>query len=200
MDDSDGTIRVWDPKTRAFAAYNRDGTTRTYFKPGSPDYFERQPGRLDETETERIGFLVRGSWLADNDTDNQKPRTKNEEPRTKNPNQNMHTCPVCGYPKLKNRPVRAPAAAPTKSARRAVFSLAWMTMTRGSLSRRPASDGSRAGMKWSSRGTAAPRGLECQEANGRADRAESRKATAQEKVPRRKRSADSLEPGTRAES
>lgn len=45
LDDSDGTIRVWDPKTKAFAAYNRDGTTKTYFKPGSPDYFSRQPGR-----------------------------------------------------------------------------------------------------------------------------------------------------------
>ena len=45
IDDSDGTIRVWDPKTRAFAAYNRNGTTKTYFKPGSPDYFQRQPGR-----------------------------------------------------------------------------------------------------------------------------------------------------------
>lgn len=45
LDDSDGTIRVWDPKTRAFAAYNRDGTTKTYFKPGSADYFTRQPGR-----------------------------------------------------------------------------------------------------------------------------------------------------------
>ena len=45
LDDSDGTIRVWDPKTRAFAAYNRNGTTKTYFKPGSPDYFSRQPGR-----------------------------------------------------------------------------------------------------------------------------------------------------------
>ena len=44
-DDSDGTVRVWDPKTRAFAAYNRDGTTKTYFKPGSSDYFQRQPGR-----------------------------------------------------------------------------------------------------------------------------------------------------------
>jgi hypothetical protein len=45
QDDSDGSIRVYDPKTRAFAAYNRDGTTKTYFKPGSPDYFKRQPGR-----------------------------------------------------------------------------------------------------------------------------------------------------------
>ena len=44
VDDTDGTLRVWDPKTGAFAAYNRDGTTKTYFKPGSPDYFARQPG------------------------------------------------------------------------------------------------------------------------------------------------------------
>lgn len=43
--DDDGVIRVFDPKTRAFAAYNRDGTTKTYFKPDSRDYFERQPGR-----------------------------------------------------------------------------------------------------------------------------------------------------------
>jgi hypothetical protein len=45
QDDSDGTLRVWDPKTGSFAAYNRDRTTKTYFKPGSPDYFARQPGR-----------------------------------------------------------------------------------------------------------------------------------------------------------
>lgn len=38
--------RVFDPKTGAFAAYNRDGTTKTFFKPGSPGYFERQPGRI----------------------------------------------------------------------------------------------------------------------------------------------------------
>lgn len=42
--DADGSLRVFDPATGAFAAYNRDGTTKTYFKPGSPDYFERQPG------------------------------------------------------------------------------------------------------------------------------------------------------------
>lgn len=44
--DPEGTLRVWDPKSRAFAAYTRQGLTKTYFKPGSPDYFERQPGRL----------------------------------------------------------------------------------------------------------------------------------------------------------
>ncbi|WP_166442905.1 fibronectin type III domain-containing protein [Phragmitibacter flavus] len=45
LDDADGTVRVFDPKTRAFAAYRRDGKARTYFKPGSRDYFERQPGK-----------------------------------------------------------------------------------------------------------------------------------------------------------
>jgi pyocin large subunit-like protein len=43
--DAEGTLRVWDPRTRAFAAYTRQGMTKTYFKPGSHDYFERQPGR-----------------------------------------------------------------------------------------------------------------------------------------------------------
>ena len=43
--DDDGTRRVFDPKTGAFAAYNSDGTTKTYFKPNSRDYFARQPGR-----------------------------------------------------------------------------------------------------------------------------------------------------------
>ena len=43
--DDDGVHRVFDPKTGAFAAYNADGTTKTYFKPGSRDYFTRQPGR-----------------------------------------------------------------------------------------------------------------------------------------------------------
>ena len=43
--DTDGSLRVFDPATGAFAAFNRDGTTKTYFKPGSRDYFARQPGR-----------------------------------------------------------------------------------------------------------------------------------------------------------
>lgn len=45
-DDADGTLRVYDPATRAFAAYNRDGRTKTYFRPDSPTYWQRQPGRL----------------------------------------------------------------------------------------------------------------------------------------------------------
>jgi len=44
--DPEGTLRIWDPKSRAFAAYTPQGLTKTYFKPGSADYFERQPGRL----------------------------------------------------------------------------------------------------------------------------------------------------------
>ena len=43
--EDDGVLRVFDPKTRAFAAYNKDGTTKTFFKAKSRDYFERQPGR-----------------------------------------------------------------------------------------------------------------------------------------------------------
>lgn len=45
QDESDGTIRVWEPKTRSFAAYNRNFTTKTYFRPNSPEYFQRQPGK-----------------------------------------------------------------------------------------------------------------------------------------------------------
>jgi len=44
--DESGVRRVFDPKAGAFAAYNPDGTTKTFFKPGSPGYFDRQPGRL----------------------------------------------------------------------------------------------------------------------------------------------------------
>jgi len=45
LDDSDGTLRVWEPKTRAFAAYNRNGTTKTLFRPENSTYWQRQPGR-----------------------------------------------------------------------------------------------------------------------------------------------------------
>lgn len=44
--DDEGVMRLFDSKTRAFAAYNRDGTTKTFFKPNSRDYFDRQPGTL----------------------------------------------------------------------------------------------------------------------------------------------------------
>jgi hypothetical protein len=44
-DDADGTLRVYDPATRAFAAYTSHGKTKTYFRPNSPTYWQRQPGR-----------------------------------------------------------------------------------------------------------------------------------------------------------
>ena len=42
--DADRVLRVFEPRTRNFAAYNRDGTAKTYFRPQSSGYFERQPG------------------------------------------------------------------------------------------------------------------------------------------------------------
>jgi RHS repeat-associated protein len=44
--DAEGVIRVYDPATNIFGAYNPNGTTRTFFKPTSPTYFARQPGNL----------------------------------------------------------------------------------------------------------------------------------------------------------
>lgn len=42
--DADGTVRIFNPKTLAFASFNKDGTTKTYFRPNSPSYWQRQPG------------------------------------------------------------------------------------------------------------------------------------------------------------
>ena len=50
--DSDGSLRVYDQGTGAFGAYNRNGTTRTFFKPGNPDYFQRQAGTPVDLRTE----------------------------------------------------------------------------------------------------------------------------------------------------
>jgi hypothetical protein len=47
--DTDGTVRAFDPKTRAFAAFNRDGTAKTYFRPDNPSYWQRQPGKPIQT-------------------------------------------------------------------------------------------------------------------------------------------------------
>ncbi len=44
--DSRGNIRIYDPSTRLFGSYRSDGSTRTFFRPTSPTYFERQPGVL----------------------------------------------------------------------------------------------------------------------------------------------------------
>ena len=51
--DEAGVLRVFDPGSGAFAAYNRDGTTKTFFKPGSRDYFARQPGHNVDLKTWR---------------------------------------------------------------------------------------------------------------------------------------------------
>jgi hypothetical protein len=37
-------IRVFDPATGRFGSFNPDGSTRTYFRPKSTTYFDRQPG------------------------------------------------------------------------------------------------------------------------------------------------------------
>lgn len=50
-DDADRTLRVWEPKTRTFAAYDSRGRARTFFKPSNPDYWSRQPGRPVKPET-----------------------------------------------------------------------------------------------------------------------------------------------------
>src|SRR5215471_18677709 len=51
--DPAGTLRVYDSASGAFAAYDRNGTTKTFFKPRSRGYFERQPGRLVNLKTWR---------------------------------------------------------------------------------------------------------------------------------------------------
>jgi hypothetical protein len=42
--DEEGVIRIYDPQTNTFGAYNPSGTTRTFFQPTSPTYWLRQPG------------------------------------------------------------------------------------------------------------------------------------------------------------
>ena len=42
--DPNGTIRTYDPASNTFGSYNANGTTKTFFKPTSPTYFDRQPG------------------------------------------------------------------------------------------------------------------------------------------------------------
>lgn len=47
--DAAGTLRIYDPASGAFGAYNPDGTTKTFFRPRRGQaYFDRQPGRLVE--------------------------------------------------------------------------------------------------------------------------------------------------------
>ena len=51
--DADGSIRVYDRATGTFAAYNANGTTKTFFKPGDPSYFDHQPGEPVDLRTLR---------------------------------------------------------------------------------------------------------------------------------------------------
>ena len=44
--DSRGIIRVFDPQSGSFGSFNANGTTRTFFKPTLPNYFDIQPGTL----------------------------------------------------------------------------------------------------------------------------------------------------------
>ena len=43
--DGNGVIRVYEPRTKSFASYNKAGRTKTFFKPQRPDYFRDQPGK-----------------------------------------------------------------------------------------------------------------------------------------------------------
>lgn len=53
-DAEDQTLRVWEPSSRSFAAYDRRGRTRTYFRPSNPGYWDRQPG--DVVTSARLPF------------------------------------------------------------------------------------------------------------------------------------------------
>jgi pyocin large subunit-like protein len=51
--DNQRVLRIYDPRTGSFGAYNPDGTTKTFFKPGRAGYFDRQPGRTIDLRTSR---------------------------------------------------------------------------------------------------------------------------------------------------
>jgi len=51
--DDHRVLRIYDPRTGSFGAYNPDGTTKTFFKPGRADYFDRQPGRAIDLRNPR---------------------------------------------------------------------------------------------------------------------------------------------------
>jgi len=51
--DRNGELRIYDPATDTFGAYNADGTTKTFFKPGNPSYFDHQPGDRVDLRTAR---------------------------------------------------------------------------------------------------------------------------------------------------
>jgi pyocin large subunit-like protein len=43
---SDGTVRIYDANTNTFGSFNSVGEPKTFFKPTSPTYWDRQPGDL----------------------------------------------------------------------------------------------------------------------------------------------------------
>ncbi len=51
--DRSGTIRVFDSRSGTFGAYNPNGTTKTFFKPGRRSYFDKQPGQAVDLRTWR---------------------------------------------------------------------------------------------------------------------------------------------------
>jgi pyocin large subunit-like protein len=42
--DSNGVIRLWDPNTNEFGSFTNKGKTKTYYKPKSPSYWDKQEG------------------------------------------------------------------------------------------------------------------------------------------------------------
>jgi len=49
--DASGTLRIFDNQSGTFGAYNSNGTTKTFFKPGRRSYFDRQPGQSVDLRT-----------------------------------------------------------------------------------------------------------------------------------------------------
>jgi hypothetical protein len=49
--DASGTVRIFDHGNGTFGAYNPNGTTKTFFKPGRRSYFDRQPGQSVDLRT-----------------------------------------------------------------------------------------------------------------------------------------------------
>ncbi|CAB4243599.1 conserved protein of unknown function [Methylacidimicrobium sp. AP8] len=77
--DSEGVIRIYEPATNTFGAYNADGATKAFFKPSTGRrYFDRQPGNSSN--------LLGGIEM---------PYRGLEMP---------YICPVCGFPDLLDPP------------------------------------------------------------------------------------------------
>jgi pyocin large subunit-like protein len=46
--DEQGVKRIFDPETNMFGSYNRNGSTKTFYKASGQAYFDRQPGELEK--------------------------------------------------------------------------------------------------------------------------------------------------------